>query len=119
MPLTRSFRDTVKARADNDPAFRAALYQEGLENIIKGDLAVGKVLLRDFINATVGWRELSGRMRISEKSLMRMFSPTGNPHAGNFVQALGILSEQVGRVQLTVGSKPPATRRRTPDLVDA
>ncbi len=30
MPLTKLLKDTVKARVERDPAFRAALFQEAL-----------------------------------------------------------------------------------------
>ena len=37
MPLTRDFRETVKARADRDPAFRAGLLANGyLELPVEG-----------------------------------------------------------------------------------
>jgi hypothetical protein len=53
MPLTRDFRETVKARADRDPEFRAGLYREAVRAMLDGDFGVAKVLLRDVINATV------------------------------------------------------------------
>ena len=39
----------------------------------------GKAVLRDYINATIGFRELGGLTDKSPKSLMRMFGPNGNP----------------------------------------
>jgi len=51
MPLTRDFRETVKARADRDPAFRAGLYQEAARAILDGDFSTAKVLLRDLMAA--------------------------------------------------------------------
>ena len=54
MALTRDFRETVKARAERDAAFREALLTEAVELLIAGDLEVGKALLRDSTNATVG-----------------------------------------------------------------
>jgi len=37
MPLTRDFRETVKARADRDPTFRPGLYQEAAQAVMDGD----------------------------------------------------------------------------------
>jgi len=51
MPLTRNFNDTVKARADRDPDFRAALLIEAIEEMLAGDVVTGKAVLRDYINA--------------------------------------------------------------------
>src|ERR1700693_1195951 len=78
MPLTRDFRETVKARADRDPEFRAGLYQEAVQAMLDGDCGTAKILLRDVINATVGFARLGSRINVPEKSLMRMFGPAGN-----------------------------------------
>jgi len=62
MPLTtRDFRDTIKARAERDPAFRIALLEEALEAFLNTDLETGKLLLCDYVNATVGFEALVGR----------------------------------------------------------
>jgi hypothetical protein len=55
MPLTRSFKETIRARAKRDPGFRKALLREGIENFRSGDAKTCKIILRDFINATVGF----------------------------------------------------------------
>jgi hypothetical protein len=54
MALTNAFKETVKARADRDPAFREALFTEAVEQLLAGELEIGKAVLRDYINATVG-----------------------------------------------------------------
>jgi hypothetical protein len=59
MALTKDFKDTIQARAQRDPAFRKALLQEGVECLLTVDVATGKVVLRDYINATIGFEELS------------------------------------------------------------
>ncbi len=58
MPPTRSFKETLKARAERDPAFRAALLTEAIEQMLSGDVETGKAVLRDYINATVGFQRL-------------------------------------------------------------
>ena len=40
MALTRDFKETVKARADRDPAFREALLTEAVEHLIAGKVEV-------------------------------------------------------------------------------
>jgi hypothetical protein len=42
MALTKEFKETVKARADRDPAFRQALLTEAAEQLLSGDLETGK-----------------------------------------------------------------------------
>jgi hypothetical protein len=49
MALTRDFKETVKARAERDPAFREALLIEAAEQLLAGDLETGKAVLRDYI----------------------------------------------------------------------
>ncbi len=50
--LTKDFIDTIQDRAQRDPAFRRALLQEGIEYLLAGDVDTGKVVLRDYIDAT-------------------------------------------------------------------
>ena len=43
MPLTKDFKDTIKARAERDPEFRAGLFREAIEAMLSDDLETGKV----------------------------------------------------------------------------
>lgn len=45
MTPTRSFKDTVKARAERDAAFREALLSEGVDALLAGDIDTGKAVL--------------------------------------------------------------------------
>jgi len=56
MAITRDFKETVKARALRDPAFREGLLRESIECMLSGDIATGKTILRDYIKATIGLR---------------------------------------------------------------
>ncbi len=93
MALTRSFKDTVQGRAKKDAGFRRALLQEGVECLLQGDTETGKAVLRDYINATLGFEELAAASGISSKSLMRMFGPDGNPQASNLFAVIACLQE--------------------------
>ena len=101
MPLTRSFKETVKARAERDPAFRESLLSEGVAALLEGDVETGKAVLRDFINATVGFEQLADATGTPPKSLMRMFGPRGNPNARNLFAVLDQL-QKVSGVELEV-----------------
>ena len=90
MPLTRNFKDTVKARADRDPEFRFGLFREAIEALLSDDLETGKALLRDYVNATVGFEVLAAELDKSPKNLMRMLSDKGNPRADNLLSIVGI-----------------------------
>jgi len=58
MAVIRDFKETVQARALYDPAFREGLLRECIDNMLAGDTETGKALLRDYINATIGFEEL-------------------------------------------------------------
>jgi DNA-binding phage protein len=94
MAITRNFRDTIQARALRDPKFRQGLLVESVENLLEGDFQTGKSLMRDYINATVGFEKLASITNKSSKSLMRMFSPKGNPTAQNLLAVLWTLKAQ-------------------------
>jgi DNA-binding phage protein len=98
MALTREFKQTVRARAQRDAAFRKELLREAVENFLAGDVETGKAILRDYINATIGFQELADITNHSPKSLMRMLSPAGNPQAKNLFEILSALQGKA-RVQ--------------------
>ena len=96
MALTRDFKETIQARVERDPAFREELLKEGVECLLSGDVDTGKSVLRDYINATIGFEELGNLTDKSPKSLMRMFGPRGNPQARNLFEIIGYLQKREG-----------------------
>jgi DNA-binding phage protein len=96
MALTRDFKETIRARVKRDSGFRKALLREGIENFLSGDVETGKIILRDFINATVGFTKLGDVTHRSAKSLMRMLGPRGNPQARNLFEIVAYLQESEG-----------------------
>jgi hypothetical protein len=94
--LTRNVERTVQARAERDPRFRRELLKEGVQCLLSGDLETGKTVLRDYINATVGFEELAAQTDKSPKSLMRMFGPQGQPQARNLFEIIGYLQKREG-----------------------
>ncbi len=107
MALTKDFKDTIQARAQRDPAFRKALLQEGVECLLAGDVDTGKTVLRDYINATIGFEGLSQVFEKLSKSLMCMFGPKGNPQASNLFAVIQYLQEQEG-IHLEVKARKEA-----------
>ena len=55
MPLTRDFKETVHVRAQRDQAFREGLLKEGVQCLLAGEVEVGKIVLRDYIEAIIGF----------------------------------------------------------------
>jgi hypothetical protein len=63
MALTRDFRETIQSRVKRDPGFRTAPIREGIENLLAGDVETGRIILRDFINARVGFGGAAGKRK--------------------------------------------------------
>jgi DNA-binding phage protein len=96
MPLTRSIRDTVRARAEREPAFGRALFQEAVQALLPGETSDGRAALRAYINATIGFERLGEVLGRSPKSVMRMFGPDGNPTAENLLGVISALQTETG-----------------------
>lgn len=93
MALTRDFADTVKTRLESDGAFRLALLKEAMDSLLEGDVPTGKALLRDYVNATIGFERLAELAGTPAKSLHRMLGPDGNPRADNLFRMLSELQK--------------------------
>ncbi len=111
MPLTRSFKELVRTRAQRDPEFRQELLREGAESLLAGDLQAGKAILRDYVNATIGFEGLAKVAHLDRKSIMRMLGPAGNPQASNLFDIMKHLQAHE-RVRLAVRTTRPMAARR-------
>ena len=96
MALTRDFRRTVQARAKREPAFRRGLLSEAIETLLSGEVGLGKELLRDYINAAVGFPKLAADTKIHVKTLHQMFGPRGNPTASRLFGIVAYLQRVEG-----------------------
>ncbi len=57
MALTRDFKERIQACVKRDPAFREELLKKRVECLLSGS-GTGKAVLRDYINATIGFEAL-------------------------------------------------------------
>jgi hypothetical protein len=71
MALTKDFKETIKDRIERDPAFREELLKEGIECLLTGDVDTGKAILRDFINATMGFESLGSATDSVPKAILK------------------------------------------------
>ena len=83
MALSRSFKQTVAARAQRDPEFAQSMLDEAITLFIDGEPDTAKLVLRDLVNATMGFESLAAAVRKPTKSLHRMLSASGNPNMTN------------------------------------
>ena len=101
MALTREFKETIKLRARSDPEFRVGLLTEAAECLLNDEVDVAKTLLRDYVNATLGFQELASLTDKKPASLMRMLSSKGNPSLYNISKVIDSLRRHEG-IQLHV-----------------
>ena len=83
MTLTRDFKQTVVERVKRDPDFAKALLDEAATLFLSGEPETARLILRDLVNATVGFERLAELTHKPSKSLHRMLSPNGNPSMDN------------------------------------
>lgn len=98
---TVCFRETIEARTQRDARFRRGMLLEAVEALLNDETQLGRELLRDFINATIGFPALAAETGIHVKSLHQMFGPSGNPTAAKLFRIIACLQEQEG-LQLRV-----------------
>ena len=111
MTLTRDFRETVQADAKRDPVFRRGLLSDAIESLLSGEVTLGKELLRDYVNATVGFPKLAAHTKIRVKTLHQMFGPNGNPTASKLFEIVAYLQQAEG-VRFEVRSTRAALRTK-------
>src|SRR5690348_16499323 len=95
MVLTRQFKETLLARASRDQAFVRAMLDEALTHFLNGDSDTAKEVLRDVVNATIGFEALAVEVKKPSKSLHRMLSKSGNPTMDNLSAILGAIKKNL------------------------
>ena len=81
--MTRDFKETMAERVRNDPTFAQALLDEALTLFVNGEPESAKLILRDLVNATVGFEALAEAIHKPAKSVHRMLSKSGNSTISN------------------------------------
>ena len=89
MALTRNFKQTVIERVERDPEFAKALLDEAATLFLSDEPETARLILRDLVNATLGFEQLAALTDKPSKSLHRMLSPKGNPSMDNLAAIFG------------------------------
>jgi DNA-binding phage protein len=95
MALTRDFRQTVTERAQREPEFAKALLDEAMTMFCQGEPEGARLILRDLVNATIGFEQLAAHIHRPSKSVHRMLSAQGNPSMDNLSAIVGALAESM------------------------
>lgn len=96
MALTREFKQTVVERVRREPAFATALLDEAASLFFNGEPDVARLVLRDLVNATMGFETLGRATGKPVKSLHRMLSKSGNPTMDNLASILDVVRKELG-----------------------
>jgi hypothetical protein len=91
------------------------------EGRFAGDTVTGNAVLRDLVNATIGFEGLAAEVNKPSKSLNRMLASHGNPNIENFFSIVSALQKKT-RVKLSVtattlrpkSAAAPSKRVKTP-----
>ena len=95
MALTRNFKETVIQRVQDDSTFAQALLDEAATLFLNGEPEIARMMLRDLVNATIGFEQLAALTEKPSKSLHRMLSPTGNPSMDNLAAIFRAVREKL------------------------
>ncbi len=101
MALTRNFKQTVIERVARDPEFAKALLDEAATLFLSDEPETARLILRDLVNATLGFEQLAALTDKPSKSLHRMLSPKGNPSMDNLAAIFGAIRARL-KVDLEV-----------------
>ena len=101
MALTRNFKQTVIERVERDPEFAKALLDEAATLFLSDEPETARLILRDLVNATLGFEQLAALTDKPSKSLHRMLSPKGNPSMDNLAAIFGAIRARL-KVDLEV-----------------
>ena len=105
MSITRDYKDTINERIGSDSEFTASLLDESITLFLNGEPDVARLVLRDLVNATVGFEKLAEEVEKPSKSLHRMLSARGNPTMDNLTKIIGILRARLG-LEIEVRTTP-------------
>lgn len=95
-------KDLIVEELKEDSELRLIHLQDAIASFFSGDVRTCLLMLRNIVNATCGFSTIASKTGISDKSLMRMLSDTGNPKTENLCQIISFLltQENVGDFEL-------------------
>ena len=95
MSITRDYRETINERVQSDSEFAIALLDEAVTLFLNGEPGTARLILKDLVNATVGFETLAKETDKPSKSLHRMLSAKGNPTMDNLTTIFKVLREKL------------------------
>ena len=88
--------EAEKTARENGERFRRALPWKAVGALWGGEQETGKALLRRYVNATVGFKQLGRELGKHERVFMQMLSLAENPRARNLLRMIETLQRIEG-----------------------
>lgn len=95
MSITRNFQESIAEKSQQDSKFAEALFDEAISLLLEGETKTARLILRDLVNATIGFEKLADKIALPSKSLHRMLSAAGNPTMNNIALILTALRQEL------------------------
>lgn len=96
MPLTQDIKTTILERLRRDPDFAKALLDEAATLFLNGEPRTARLMLRDLIEAVVGFEALAAETGKPSGSLKRMLSAAGNPSMDRLAAIFDVVRRKLG-----------------------
>ena len=82
---TISYNDAIKEMIAERPEMATQMFEGAINTLLAGEMDDARLLLREYVNVTIGFQELARRTGKIDKNLMRTLSADGNPTAMNLM----------------------------------
>jgi len=105
MALTKDYNEIINERLQKDPEFAAALFDEAITLFLNGESDVARMVIRDLVNATIGFETLAKEVNKPSKSLHRMLTAKGNPTMDSLTNIFKALKRKLN-VEIEVHTVP-------------
>jgi DNA-binding phage protein len=94
--MLKDFSEVLVDRIQREPEFARALLGEAIAVFLNGEPDVARLVLRNLVNATIGFEGLAAATGRPSKSLHRMLSAKGNPTMDNLTLIFGVFRQELG-----------------------
>ena len=67
---------------------------EALNMILRGEITAGRLMIRDYINATGSMNDIAAKLKRQKTAIVRMLGPKGNPMLESFIPVVQACAER-------------------------
>lgn len=93
---TVTYNQMIKDMVKERPEFASEMLEDAINSILAGELDDGRLLLRQYVNATIGFQALAKATGKIDRALMRSLSKSGNPTASNLFEIVRACADAQG-----------------------